>query len=234
MKKNILDYILVDCFIILVLLATGITLWLGRGPVRAALGDFASLGFVVLFLLLYGAYTAGALAVLRRVMPLREGEYTTGHPQFTLWKVLSVVKELGTRALTVFFPVFFWQSLYALFGARVGKEVAVGAKILDPSLTTLEDNCVLGEGVIVTSHVMSQNRFILRCVYIGKGATVGMGCILLPGVRIEAGAVLLPGSVVGQNTLIPPGETWGGVPAVKVKGPPLNTNVIAARSPPPV
>lgn len=52
MKKNLLNYVLVECFIILVPLATGVTLGLGRGPVRTIMGDFAPLGFVVLFLFL--------------------------------------------------------------------------------------------------------------------------------------------------------------------------------------
>ena len=49
------------------------------------------------------------------------------------------------------------------------------ARYIDPRLTVLEDNCILGEGSIVTSHTMVSDRFILRQVRVGKGATVGVG-----------------------------------------------------------
>ncbi len=217
MKNKWLDYVLCECLLSLIAAPSASIVWVARGPLKTCLQDFSSVGFIVLFLLLYGAGTAIALALLGQVMPLREGEYATDAAQFTLWKVRHVVEELGKSSLYLFFPVFFRQCFYALFGARIGTGVAVSGKILDPSLVTLEDGCVLGEGVIVTSHVMAQNRFILRRVHIGKGATVGMGCVLLPGARIGAGAVVLPGSVVRLNTVIPSGETWGGVPAVPMK-----------------
>jgi acetyltransferase-like isoleucine patch superfamily enzyme len=131
--------------------------------------------------------------------------------------VQHVVSELGKVALSVFFPVFARPAFYALFGARVGKQVAVAGKILDPRLTVLEDDCVLGEGSIVTSHTMAQQRFILRRVRVGKGATVGVGCILMPGVKIGPGAVVLPGSVLKADTEVPAGEIWGGMPAARIR-----------------
>ena len=129
-----------------------------------------------------------------------------------------MVGELGKVALSLFFPVFARPAFYALFGARVGSQVAVAGKILDPRLTVLEDGCVLGEGCIVTSHAMVKGRFVLRTVSLGAGATVGVGSLLMPGVAIGAGAVILPGSVLKAGTEVPAGETWGGVPAVRLKG----------------
>ena len=58
MKKNFLDYILSECLILLILGFTGANLWLTRNPMKSFLGDFAPVGFVFLFLLLYGGNTA--------------------------------------------------------------------------------------------------------------------------------------------------------------------------------
>lgn len=217
MKKCILDYIICECLIGLIAGTAGFILWAGRNSLKFFLDDFAVLGFIVLFLLFYGGGTVIVLAVLDRAIPLREGDYTTEDFQFTLWKVQHVVEELGKLSLWIFFPVFFRQIFYSLFGAKVGKNVVVAGKILDPQLTTLEDGCVLGEGSILTSHVMTQNRFILRRIQVGSGATVGIGTILLPGVKIGEGAVILPGSVIRANTQVPRGEVWGGAPAILIK-----------------
>ena len=218
METDARDYVYSAGLIGLVLVATGSVAG-GAGVAAAVLGPYVSIGLFFLFAISYGGFTALLLAAVSAWLPLREGDYGMDHPQFTLWKVQHVVGELGKVALSLFFPVFARSAFYALFGARVGRHVAVAGKIIDPRLTLLEDNSILGEGCIATSHTMVSDRFILREVRVGKGATVGVGSILMPGVRIGPGAVVLPGSVLKANTDVPARETWGGVPAVQIKGP---------------
>lgn len=46
---------------------------------------------------------------------------------------------------------------------------------------------------------------------IGKHVVVGVGAVILPGVRIGDGATIAAGAVVTKS--VPAGETWAGVPA---------------------
>lgn len=218
MKTDAKDYLFSAALIGLVLAASLVLLAFLHDWLVSTLGP--SLGAIAMFFLFayaYGGFTALVLGLMAKRFPLQAGVYDTDHPQFTLWKVQHVVGELGKSALSLFFPVFARPAFYAFFGARVGKNVAVAGKILDPRLTVLEDGCVLGEGCIVTSHAMAGGRFVLREVRVGKGATVGVGCILMPGVSIGAAAVVLPGSVLKADTRVPSGEIWGGTPAVCLK-----------------
>ncbi len=217
METNAKDYVYSGSLIGLIVAVTALTLWAAHDWLTSLLGAFAAIALLALLALAYGGFTAVLLAVLAARLPLREGEYALDDPQFTLWKVQHVVGELGKVALSLFFPVFARAGFYAAFGACVGRQVAVAGKILDPRLTVLEDGCVLGEGCLVTSHAMAKDRFVLRTVRVGEGATVGVGCILMPGVRIGAGAVILPGSVLKAGSDVPPGETWGGMPAVPIR-----------------
>jgi acetyltransferase-like isoleucine patch superfamily enzyme len=50
-----------------------------------------------------------------------------------------------------------------------------------------------------------------RPVSVGRGAWIGAGSCLLPGVTVGEGAVVAAGAVVRGS--VPPFETWGGVPA---------------------
>ena len=50
-----------------------------------------------------------------------------------------------------------------------------------------------------------------RPISVGRGAWIGAGSCLLPGVTIGDGAVIAAGAVV--RGIVPPFETWGGVPA---------------------
>jgi len=219
MKTDARDFLLSTLLIGLNLAASAFALSLCWPLVTTLAGSFAQVVCALLAPATYGLCTAASLALLGRFHPLREGEYDLAHEQFTQWKVRHVVAELGKLALSLYFPVFARAAFYALFGTRVGRQVAVAGKILDPGLTVLEEGCVLGEGCIVTSHTMWGERFVMREVHVGANATVGVGCILMPGVRVGSRAVLLPGSVVKTGTVIGSGEIWGGVPASRLKGP---------------
>jgi len=216
-KTDLKDFV-ASFFLILISLSGAVSLLLAlQDWLVATTGPYAALVLLVVFALTYGCLTALVLAAVSFVWPLRVGDYDSTHPQFTLWKVQHVVGELGKLALLPFFPVFARPLFYSLWGARIGKFVAVGGKVIDPRLTVLEDGCVIGEGSLLTSHAMTKDRFILREIHIGAEATVGAGSILMPGVRVGAGSILLPGSIVRAGTVVPPGQVWGGVPAVRVK-----------------
>lgn len=60
------------------------------------------------------------------------------------------------------------------------------------------------------------NAIIKRSfVHVKRNATLYTNSVVCPGVTIGAGAVVLPGAVVTCD--IPDGETWGGVPAKRIK-----------------
>src|SRR5206468_94400 len=98
-------------------IATVLLLVAVQGLLIFILGPYAAVALFFLFALAYGGFTALLLTILAVLLPLREGDYATDHPQFTLWKVQHVVGELGKVALSLFFPVFARSAFYALFGA---------------------------------------------------------------------------------------------------------------------
>jgi acetyltransferase-like isoleucine patch superfamily enzyme len=54
---------------------------------------------------------------------------------------------------------------------------------------------------------------------IGRGVTVGLMAVILPGCTIGDGAVIAAGAVLMKGTRVEPGEIWAGSPARRVGGP---------------
>jgi acetyltransferase-like isoleucine patch superfamily enzyme len=146
---------------------------------------------------------------------VESGDHATDSSAFAHWKLLTIVHRLGQAALLPFTPVFLRPVVARLFGARVGRDVAIGGSIDDPWLVTLGNGAVLGNNSLVAGSMVAGGRFTLGQVHIGAGATVGANAIVLPGTELGDGAQLLAGSVVVAGTRIPSGETWRGNPARK-------------------
>lgn len=78
----------------------------------------------------------------------------------------------------------------------------------------LEDNVFVGSNVSFTNDTYprskNKNWSLLR-TKVCRGASIGAGSTILPGITIGEGAMIAAGSVVTRD--VPAGELWKGVPA---------------------
>lgn len=82
----------------------------------------------------------------------------------------------------------------------------------------LEDHVMVGSNVSFTNDMYprSHNKeWKLMRTKVCKGASIGAGSVILPGLTIGAGAMIGAGSVVTKD--VPPGELWLGNPAKFVR-----------------
>jgi len=178
-------------------------------------GAYYPIADFVMLLVAYGLVSAVVLRLLLACKKIEPGDYSMDSPTFGFWKLLTVIHRLGQAALLPFTAIFLRPLVARLFGARVGRDVAIGGRIDDPYLTTLGDGAVLGNNSLVAASMIVAGRFTIGPVRIGVGATVGANAIVLPGTELGEGAQLLGGSIVVAGTRIPAGEVWRGNPARK-------------------
>jgi serine acetyltransferase len=213
MKATFRVYVLSSLAIALVLsLSVGGVALLWRWS-RAAFGDYHVLVDLVVGLWLYGVFSGALLRVLLRVHPLAPGTYGIASRGFSYWMLLTVVHRLGKGALRPVVPFYLQPLIEALFGARVGRDVAVGGTIDDPYCVTLGAGVVLGNASLVTGNYISEGKLVCGTVTIGARATIGANCVVFPNTDIGADAVVAGGSFVMPGTRIPPGASWRGNPA---------------------
>lgn len=215
MKTGVWDFVFCGGAIVLIL-AAALGLVVALMPWTTALlpQHHAVLDFGLL-LLMYGLFSALLVRLLLRFKPMRPGEYAMDSPVFTQWKLLTIVYRLGQGALVPFTPVFVKPVVDALFGARIGSQVAFGGVIDDPYMVTVGDGAVLGHSSLVSANFIANGKLTCGEVKIGAGATIGANCVVLPNTVIGDGAVLMAGSYLMPGTTVPAGETWRGNPARK-------------------
>jgi non-ribosomal peptide synthetase-like protein len=106
---------------------------------------------------------------------------------------------------------------HRLMGAKIGRRVQINtAVVADQNLLEIGDDTVIGGDVTLVCHSAEGGHLVTAPVRIGRGVTIGLMAVILPGCDIGDGAVVSAGSVLSKRTVVGPGEVWAGVPARKV------------------
>jgi acetyltransferase-like isoleucine patch superfamily enzyme len=102
---------------------------------------------------------------------------------------------------------------------RVGRRVQFNtAVVADQNLIEVGDDTVIGGDVTLVCHSAERGRLVTAPTRIGRGVTVGLMAVILPGCTIGDGAVIAAGAVLMKGTQVGPGEIWAGSPARRVGG----------------
>jgi carbonic anhydrase/acetyltransferase-like protein (isoleucine patch superfamily) len=109
-----------------------------------------------------------------------------------------------------------------------GSNVWYGAVLrADDDVITVGDECNIqdlccihvdpGEPAVLADRVSLGHHATVHGAYVGSGALVGMGAVVLGGARIGAGALVAAGAVVLPKTVVPEGVLFAGVPGRVVR-----------------
>jgi acetyltransferase-like isoleucine patch superfamily enzyme len=126
----------------------------------------------------------------------------------------EIVDEPIDKSSTIFVP----------FHTNFGKHIKIGRNVfinhacsfLDLGGITIEDDVLIGPRVNLTTenHPIdpSKRKFLdVRSIIIRKGAWIGAGATILPGVTVGVNSVVAAGAVVTKD--VPDNTIVGGVPA---------------------
>ncbi|TCN58677.1 sugar O-acetyltransferase [Flavobacterium circumlabens] len=135
-----------------------------------------------------------------------------------LQEINTVFSELIGKKVD---PTFF---LIPPFHSDFGENISIGKNVfinhactfMDRGGITIEDDVLIGPKVnlITTNHPVSpaaRRATISNPIHIRKGAWIGVGATILPGVTVGENAIVAAGAVVSKN--VPENTIVGGIPA---------------------
>lgn len=216
MKTTFFDFLLCG-LVISFILGTSLTIvHFGVSPYTATyVRSYSTIFNFFLFLFTYGVISGLIIQLLVLTKPLKLGEFTMDSPNFTYWKLLTIVYRLGEFFLLPFTTVFTKPLVAKLFGAKIGKNVAIGGTIDDPYLVSIGDGSIIGQGSLVSGNASMNGKIVFGKVNIGSGVTISVNAVVLPNAEISDNSVISIGSVILSGSIVPENETWRGNPARK-------------------
>lgn len=208
------------CLLALILLLAVATTALALGDLP--LGDFRGVALVGAALLLVYLYAFLVYRGFLLALPLREGEVAehSRHELVANVNILFYLLLFNSLIRTHFLPVPLQRLVYLALGARLGANTYSAGALLDPPLTRIGSNTIIGHDAVIFAHVIEGSRLELKAVDIGNTVTIGAHAVVMAGVRIGDHAIVSTGAVVTKDTQIGAGEIWGGIPARRIRAAP--------------
>lgn len=183
------------------------------------LGDFRGVAVVgaVLVLVYWAAMVIYRLFL--HFVPLKPGYLEPESRAEFAYHVYLLFQLVLFQPLTrgLFVPVPLMRLIYQALGARLGTNSYSAGTILDPPLTRVGDNCIIGHDAVLFSHAVEGDDLSLAPILIGNNVTIGAKAVIQPGVTIGDGAIIAVNAVVTKGTQVGPGELWGGIPARRLR-----------------
>ena len=214
MRKITAGQILVFLVLFALVVSMGIgttALLLGGLP----LGDFRGIALVAGAIILIYLYAFLIYRMFLYFVPLGVGVVEEGSRRELAAQVNILFYLILFNALirTHFIPIPLLRVVYLALGAKLGSNTYSAGTILDPPLTYIGANSIIGHDAVLFSHAIEGKRFSLNPIRIGDNVTIGAKAIVMSDVVIGDDAIVSAGAVVTKGTRIGAGEIWGGIPA---------------------
>jgi len=147
-------------------------------------------GNIFLFVFIVILFSGGIFRILNKISPPREGIFERGSKD---WKYMH------KRFWTAYFPIWLARALplpwldiiaYRSFGTKVGSSVVLYEGYVDPLFVEIDDFTMTSLNICIFSHLIYQDKLLIKRVKIGKACVVGPHTIISPGTIMEDFAVL--------------------------------------------
>jgi non-ribosomal peptide synthetase-like protein len=189
--------------------------WVAAGLFPAAPMFVVAL-FLVVSLVLIMAHVVLVDRLSTMFQPLQPRHCSIYDPYF--WWHERYWKLSASQTMKIWDGTPFKPLIWRLLGARMGKRVFDdGALLLERTLISIGDDCVLNAGCVLQPHSQEDGNFKSDRISIGARCTIGVASLVHYGTTLGDGASLAPASFLMKGEEVPPNARWGGNPAMEIR-----------------
>ncbi len=169
-------------------------------------------GNLLLFAFSIIIFSAIIFKILNKLYPPKEGVFGRGSKE---WKYTH------RRFWTAYFPIWLARALplpwsdiivYRLFGVKIGRNVVAYEGYIDPEFVEIGDYTMTSLNICIFSHLIYQDKILIKKVKIGNTCIVGPQTIISPGTILKDGAILGVNSYTWINQVLEGDLIHVGIP----------------------
>lgn len=142
-------------------------------------------------------------------------DYCVNLPTFWPSPDLSATAFVAANAVVIG-DVSLGKGVTIWYGAVVRADLE---RIIIGNYTNIQDGAILhgdpGKVTILEDYVTVGHRAVIHAAYIERGCLIGIGAVILDGVRVGTGSIIGAGCVVTKD--VPPRSLMVGMPAKRVR-----------------
>ncbi|MFX0000524.1 MAG: hypothetical protein ACFE9Q_08795 [Candidatus Hodarchaeota archaeon] len=170
-------------------------------------------GNLLLFAFSIIVFSTVIFKILNRLYPPKEGVFKRGSKE---WKYTH------RRFWTAYFPIWLARALplpwsdifvYRFLGVHIGRNVVAYEGYIDPELVEIGDYTMTSLNICIFSHLIYQDKILIKKVKIGKACIVGPQTIINPGTTLQDGAILGVNSYTALDQVLEGDLIHVGTPA---------------------
>jgi hypothetical protein len=159
-------------------------------------------GNLLLFAFSIILFSTVIFKVLNKLYPPKEGVFKRDSKE---WKYTH------RRFWTAYFPIWLARALplpwsdifvYRLLGVKIGRNVVAYEGYIDPEFVEIGDYTMTSLNICIFSHLIYQDKILIKKVEVGKTCIVGPQTIISPGTVLQDGAILGVNSYTWVNQVL--------------------------------
>lgn len=173
-----------------------------------SVGAYGPLLTVFLSVLLIEAFAIGTYRIGLWINPLPEGTIEKGSRVECIYHMHLLFFLIFFHPVMrgAFLPLPLMRIFYQALGAKFGENSYSAGLVLDPLFVSFGNNTLVGEGALLTPHIIENEQLAHFPIKVGSNVTVGTGARILAGVVIEDDALISANAVVRKGEHIRQGK----------------------------
>ena len=181
----------------------------------------------IIFLLLGSlAIAKGFLIFANKLHKPKEGIFSRNNKNkdYCYWSIRAVIKKWPIWIARQLSIPYFEILTMSVFGVKIKGKVSLHEGWVDTEFIEIGNNVKLGQGSLILSSLIIQDKLILKKVILNDNVIIGIHSVIFPGTIVNHDSILDANSTTKINQVLKSNSLYRGSPSKKILEKPIIKN----------